>query len=487
MFKPWPFHGGTHLQARKEASSRRPLQTAKLPQELIYPLALRNGRQLQACVAAGDRVLRGQLIAAAEGPMNPPIHAASSGRVRGIESRPLPHPSGMAGDCLVIEVDGEDEPISFQGVADYAALKPEELRGRIHAAGIVGLGGAAFPTAVKTNPGSRPVDTLILNGAECEPYITCDDSLLRHFPGEVLGGAKILMHILGAARCLIAVEDDMPEAVAALEKAASAGDYRNIQIVAVPTIYPAGGEKQLIQVLTGREVPAHGIPADIGVVCQNVATAAVVCKAIATGEPLVSRIVTVTGQGIRQPQNLLARIGTPIAELVAQCGGYTEKARRLIMGGPMMGFALPSDGLPIVKSANCILVAGVGEVVGEKHAMPCIRCGECATACPANLLPQQLYWYARSDNLERAADYHLADCIECACCDVVCPSHIPLTQYFRSAKDKIAAQERERQQADHARMRHEARQARKETERLEKADSVRRKKELLEKLKTGQN
>jgi electron transport complex protein RnfC len=229
-------------------------------------------------------------------------------------------------------------------------------------------------------------------------------------------------------------------------------------------------------------VPANGIPAEVGVVCQNVATAATVHKAIFTGEPLMTRIVTVTGQGVCRPQNLLARIGTPIIDLVEHCGGYTDSAQRLILGGPMMGFTLPSDDLPITKATNCILVAGRGEVVGEKHALPCIRCGACAMACPVSLLPQQLYWYSRADNLERVMDYHLPDCIECGCCDVVCPSHIPLVQYFRSAKSKVAAKVLGRLKADHARLRYEDRQVRKEREKLEKAESAKRKKELLAKV-----
>lgn len=476
MFRRWSFSGGVHLDTHKEESSRAPLRTARLPRELVYPLQMRSGLNAEPMVGAGERVLKGQVIARGEGPMNPPLHAATSGVVRAIEARPLPHPSGLADLCIVIDADGEDESVEFEGVVDYTKLDPGELRARIHEAGIVGLGGAAFPASVKVDPGERRADTLILNGAECEPYISCDDSLLRNFPEQVLGGARILMHILQVERCLLGIERDMPMAIAALEQALGQGDHEGIEIVPVPVVYPTGGEKQLIKVLTGREVPADGIPADAGVICQNVATAAAIYKAIVLGEPLISRVVTVTGL-VRQPQNLLVRIGTPIAELIEQCGGYTPQARRLILGGPMMGFALPSDDLPVVKPANCILVLGPREPVGQ--TMPCIRCGECASACPVGLLPQQLYWYARADKLERALDYRLGDCIECGCCDYVCPSHIPLVQYFRAAKGKLAAKERARRQADHARERFEARQARKEREKLARAESARRKKEAL--------
>jgi len=479
MFGLWNFDGGIHLPAHKAESTLAPMQVAELPKELIYPLMMRNGEKAKPLVSTGEQVRRGQIVVGADGWMNPPLHAATSGKVRGIEQRLWPQPSSLVGDCIVIDVDGDDESVEFQGTANYASIQPGELLDKIHAAGIVGLGGAAFPTAVKLNPQPYAIDTLLLNGAECEPYITCDDSLLRHFPREVLGGAKLLMHILGVNRCLLAVGEDMQDAIIALEKAQSEGEYGNIHIIPVPAIYPTGGEKQLIKVLTGREVPAHGIPAQIGVICQNVATAAAIHKAITTGEPLISRIVTITGRGVLHPQNLLARIGTPVAELVEHCGGYTDSAERLIMGGPMMGFALPTDDLPITKATNCILVAGQGEVIHDKQAMPCIRCGACATACPVSLLPQQLYWHARADNLERVMDCHLPDCIECGCCDIVCPSHIPLVQYFRSAKSKVAAKERESLKADHARLRYEARQARKEREKLEKAESAKRKKALL--------
>ena len=483
MFKLWPFKGGLRLPSHKQASSLAPLQTMPLPKQLIYPLIQRNGSISQSLVKAGERVLKGQVLNSTEEWSIPPIHAASSGRVVGIQSFPLIHPSGMDGPCNVIEVDGLDESVEFNGFADYRTVEPQVLLDMIHQAGIVGLGGAAFPTAIKLDP-PKPhrIDTLVLNGAECEPYITCDDSLLRHFSEEVLSGANILMHILGVNDCLLAVEDEMQESIAALETAQSNGDFRRIKIVPVPTLYPTGGERQLIQLLTGREVPAGGIPAEIGVVCHNVATAVAVHQAITDGEPLLSRIVTVTGQGVRNSQNLLARIGTPIAELIEVCGGYTDSVQRLIMGGPMMGVALPSDAMPVTKATNCILVAGQDEVIVDKQAMPCIRCGDCATVCPVELLPQQLYWHVRADQLEQAMDYHLPDCIECGCCDVVCPSHIPLVQHFRSAKTKVARKEQEKAKADHARLRYDARNARKLNEQLEKAEATKRKRELLAKI-----
>lgn len=480
-FKLWNFHGGLRLDGHKRESTRLPLRMAPIPERLIYPLPQRGGGLAHPEVAIGDTVLKGQVIARDPLDQNPPIHAASSGRVAAIESLPLPHPSGLADLCLVIDTDGEDAALECLGIEDFRQHSPEALRRRIHEAGIVGLGGAGFPTARKIAPGQQPIATLILNGAECEPYITCDESLLRHEAHAVLAGAQILAYILEAKRVILAIENDMSEALAAIRQAHGEGDFGDIDIVPVPAIYPTGGEKQLIQVLTGREVPSRGLPADIGVVCQNVGTAAAVYAAIVHGQPLISRIVTMTGRGVLEPRNLLARIGTPIADLIEQAGGYTDHAERLILGGPMMGHALPRDDLPIVKSANCILVAGPGEFVAEKRAQPCIRCGACAEVCPVNLLPQQLYWYSRSDQLERAAEYHLFDCIECGCCDVACPSHIPLVQYFRAAKGRSAAKQREREQATHARQRFEAREARKEQEKRERAEAAQRRKANLDK------
>lgn len=477
----WQFHGGVRLDRHKELSSEQPLSVAPIPKQLVYPLQQRGGLNSKPLVAVGEPVLKGQMIAGDEHPLSVPIHAASSGVVSALERRAVPHASGLEDLCLVIDTDGEDRAESPEALPDFRSATPEALRQLIRHAGVVGMGGAAFPTAAKVNTGNRPIDLLLLNGAECEPYISCDDCLLRSWPEKVLGGAAILMHILGVDRCIVAVEADMPEAAEALATAVQRGGQQGVEILKVPSKYPTGGEKQLIQVLTGREVPLRGIPADVGVVCQNVGTAAAVYAAVVENRPLIERIVTVTGPGVARPQNVLARIGTPIADLVAHCGGYTDRAQRLIMGGPMMGLALPTDDLPIIKSSNCILVADSQAVGGEKQALPCIRCGACAEACPVNLIPQQLYWHSRSDQLKKAQAYNLFDCIECGCCDYVCPSHIPLVQYFRAAKGRILDKQREQQKADHARERFETRLARKEQEKREKEESARRKKEALAK------
>ncbi|MEY2700539.1 MAG: hypothetical protein RIQ52_1294 [Pseudomonadota bacterium] len=474
-----PLPGGLHLPTFKTLSASRPLAEAPLPAELVFPLQLRGGINAVPTVSAGQRVLKGEVIARAAFENLPPLHASSSGIVRCIENRLLPHPSAMEDLCIIIDTDGLDEALPLQPRRHFSLESRETLRAWLIEAGVLGLGGAAFPTGFKVDPGKRRVDTLILNAAECEPYITCDDSLLQHFPHEVLQGAIILMHILSVEQCIIGIEDDMPEACRSLENALRARAYSGIRLQRVPALYPSGGEKQLIQILTGREVPAGGIPADIGIVCQNVGTAGAVYRAIEYQEPLVSRIVTVTGHGIHEPRNWITRIGTPIAHLTAASGGYTNAAERLIIGGPMMGFAVSDDQLPVTKASNCILVAGHEDLPEPPEVMPCIRCGACAEVCPAGLLPQQLYWYGRADNQERLEQHELFSCIECGCCNMVCPSHIPLVQHFRASKGKLTLKRREREKADHARVRFESRQSRKEEEKRSKAEATRRKREAL--------
>jgi electron transport complex protein RnfC len=439
------------------------------------------GATNDALVEAGDIVLKGQPIGESTDPVSAPVHAPTSGRVTFVGDQPIPHPSGVSGPCVVISADGQDKWIERPwSIADYAQLRPEQIRQRVRNAGIVGLGGAVFPTAVKMIPGpNKTVDTLIINGTECEPYIGCDDALMRSRPVEILAGIQILRHGMSASHCIIGVEDDKPESIAGLRQAINAGNLEGIELVVVPTVYPSGGEKQLIKLLTGQEVPSGGLPADIGMLCFNVATAQTVYRAITQGEPLVSRVVTVTGQGVAEPGNLEALIGTPFSQLVEECGGYTDQAARLIMGGSMMGVALNNDALPVVKATNCLLVGSAAESTSSGPVMPCIRCGACADACPADLLPQQLYWYTRAKDFDKAQDLHLFDCIECGCCSYVCPSNIPLVQYYRFAKDEIWTGERNRQRADLARQRFESRQARLERAAQEKAARLARKRAQL--------
>ncbi|MCP1726154.1 electron transport complex protein RnfC [Natronospira proteinivora] len=481
------FPGGLALEARKDQSTAKPLARVPLGFEYVLPLLQHEGDPAQARVSVGDRVLRGQVIARAEGYLSLPIHAPTSGTVTGILPRPIPHPSGLLAECIVIEADGLDEAAETKApIEDPAAVHPSRLRNRLRECGVAGLGGAAFPTHVKLNPtAERPIETLIINGAQCEPYISCDDRLLREKADEVVAGTAVMLTALHASQALIAIENDTPQAMAAVDEALARYSDDRIRRVAVPTIYPEGGERQLIQTLTGREVPSRGLPADIGVICHNVGTARAAWRAIHHGEALTERVVTVTGNGVTAPRNVIARLGTPVADLVAFCGGYTDSVARLIMGGPMMGFALGSDEVSVVKGTTCILAADNSEILLEKQSMPCIRCGECAETCPAGLLPQQLYWHAHERDWEGVENFHLFDCIECGCCDVVCPSHIPLVQYFRAAKTEIWARQRDREKSDIARARYEQRQARLAREAEEKKRRHEEKKKALAGRKKG--
>ncbi len=467
--KLWRFPGGLHMEGHKGISTGTPIGEASIPAQLTIPLQQHIGAPAKPLVAVGDKVLKGQMIAQAEGFVSAPVHATSSGTVVAIEERAVPHPSGLAALAIVIDTDGKDEWCELIPHTDYKQLEARELREIIRDAGIVGLGGAGFPSFIKLNPGARTaVDTLILNGAECEPYISCDDMLMRERPAEVVKGARIMRHALQARTTLIGIEDNKPEAIAAMRQALAEMGEKEIEVVVVPTRYPTGGEKQLIKVLTGKEVPSQGLPLDVGVVCHNVATAASVYCAVERGEPLISRIVTITGHAANTPRNIEARIGTPINELIAQAGG-SKGGHQLLMGGPMMGFSLQNETLPTIKTTNCLLLATNSEMPPKSDATPCIRCGECANVCPARLLPQQLYWHSRAKEFDKVQDYHLFDCIECGCCAYVCPSELPLVQYYRYAKTEIWAQEREKAAADKARERHEFRLFRKEREKAEKA------------------
>lgn len=474
MTPTFTFPGGLHPPQHKYLSNQTKIVVAPLPQRVVLPLAQHIGAPAKPLVKVGERVLRGQKIARAEGYISAPIHASISGHVVAITEHPIAHPSGLKGECIIIESDGLDEAapaLEHYAGQDISQVDPSHLRNLVREAGIVGLGGAAFPSFVKLNPGPQhQVETLILNGAECEPYITCDDRLMREYADNVIAGIEIIMHAVGAKHCLIGIEDNKPEARSAMHSALERSGRTDTNIIVTPTIYPEGGEKQLIKVLTNKEVPAGGLPLEVGVVCQNVGTAAAIYQAVHNGQPLVSRIVTVTGRGVEKQLNVEARIGTPVAELVAFAGGYTHEAERLIMGGPMMGFGLQTDEIPLVKATNCVLVTTADEVKpSTEDAMPCIRCGSCAEVCPVNLVPQQMYWYAKSKDFDKIQEYNLFDCIECGCCAHVCPSHIPLVQYYRFAKSEIWQQEKDKKKANAAKERHEARQTRIDREAAEKA------------------
>ncbi len=474
------FHGGLVLAGHRELTVTAPITPADIPPLLVLPLLQHIGEPAEALVKPGDSVRTGEMIARPVGTVSAPVHASGSGTVVAVEPRPVPHPSALPADCIVIETDGRDQWLEpAGGLPDYRSTDPQTLLERIREAGIVGLGGAGFPTRVKLASGKRAIDTLIINGAECEPYITCDQRLMLERATEIIEGVRILQYIVQPEACTVAIEDSMPAAETALRDALEALQETGISVTRIPTIYPAGGERQLIKVLTGSEVPSQGLPADIGIICQNVGTAAAVYRAVCKGTPLLSRIVTVTGSGVLSPRNLEVRIGTPLSHLISACGGYTHDVERLLIGGPMMGYAVNSDAVPVIKTTNCILAVTREEMPAPPPAQPCIRCGKCTEVCPADLLPQQLYWYASSGNYDAAQDYDLFDCIECGCCAYVCPSHIPLVQHYRHAKTEIWAQEKQRRKSDLARQRHEARLARLERVKQERAEKMASKKQAL--------
>jgi Na+-translocating ferredoxin:NAD+ oxidoreductase subunit C len=484
----WHFHGGLHLPGHKHLSSDQPIAACAPVERYVIPLQQHIGVIGDLLVAKGERVLKGQMLTRPKNLISAAVHAPVSGVIEDIALRPFPHPSGISGPCITLLNDHEDEWVKREPVAEnYTHMSSHELRGIIRDAGIVGLGGATFPSAVKET--EIGIDTLIINGVECEPYITCDDRLMRERAAGILEGSRIVAHIVKAKACIIAIEDNKPEAIEAMGAALREEDTGLIHVKAVPTLYPSGGERQLIEVLTGEEVPSNGLPSDIHVLCHNVATCYAIYRAVFEGEPLISRIVTVTGHGITQPRNLEVPIGTPINACIEQCGGYRDDAVSLIMGGPMMGVTLDNDSLPVIKACNCLLVTTADDLSlpSSTSHMPCIRCGRCVDVCPAKLLPQQLFWYSASRNLDRAIEYSLFDCIECGCCAYVCPSKIPLVQYYRYAKSEIWEQERQRKKADIARVRHEQKVERLEKQQRERDERLRKKRDALKKNKVGRN
>ncbi|USR38440.1 electron transport complex subunit RsxC [Ectopseudomonas hydrolytica] len=477
--KIWDIPGGIHPAERKELSNRTPIQQAPLPKRLVLPLGQHIGAVAEPCVVVGQRVRKGEKIAEANGFVSAPLHAPTSGTVSFIGPQPYPHVSGMLAPAIVIDSDGLDEWIELKPHADYRHMASAELLALIREAGISGLGGAGFPTAVKlTARPTQKIHTLIINGTECEPYITADDLLMRERAGELVSGIDILVQLIQPDQVLIGIEDNKPEAIAAVRSACSERSY---QVRVFPTKYPSGGEKQLIQILTGVEVPSGGLPADIGILCQNVGTCTAIHDAVVLGKPLISRITTLTGEALARPGNVEALLGTPVGELLEFAGLDTGKLNRLIMGGPMMGFTLPSLEVPLIKTSNCLLASTAAELPPPPPAMPCIRCGECAEACPASLLPQQLHFFALGQEHEQLKAHNLFDCIECGACAYVCPSSIPLVQYYRAAKAEIRELEQKQLKAEHSKQRFEQRQERlrraeeqKEAERKARAEKAAR-------------
>lgn len=479
------FHGGLHTEDHKKESLISGLQQATLPAQLILPLKQHIGDSNKPLVSVGDRVLRGQLIADSSSAISAPVHASSSGIVSEIGARPVPHPSGQSDLCIVIDVDGKDESIK-QKTSPIENLSGAELIDKIQRAGIVGLGGAVFPTAAKLARGNDlGIKTLIINGAECEPYITCDDTLMQNYAAEVVSGIAYLQCILKPENTLIGIEDNKPAAIKSIQLAIEKSPLSQTEVVSIPTIYPSGGEKQLIKILTGKEVPASKLAFDIGLFCQNVGTCVAITRALEHDQALISRIVTLSGNGIQNPGNWEVWLGTPVSHLIELAGGYKinqAKSQHLVMGGPMMGFSLSSDAVPIVKASNNILVMQQQTIpLTPGYHDECVRCAKCVEVCPAQLLPQQLYWQARAKNHERSEEYHLFDCIECGCCAAVCPSQIPLVQYYRAEKSEIRTARQAHFKSDRARLRFEFREQRLLLKKQQDEERRRLKREALQK------
>ncbi|TDO98812.1 electron transport complex subunit RsxC [Marinomonas balearica] len=464
----YSFHGGIHPPENKTQSLQLPLGRPTLPSELVLPLGQHIGQPSRPLVEIGSKVLKGQPVAINNGFLSSFLHAPTSGTVTGIELRPIAHPSGLDDLCLIIEPDGHDTWIEHSGLKEWQSISKTDVLAYLSEMGIVGMGGAGFPTQVKLQGAHKhPLSHFIINAAECEPYITADDMLIRERSLELILGIEILQHLVDAEHVIIGIEDNKPTAIAELKKVIGERNS-TIQVAVVPTKYPSGGEKQLIKLLTNKEVPSGRHPADIGVLCQNVGTCTAVYDAIYHGKPLISRYTTLTGDALEAPQNVEVLLGTPVSHLLEYAGKINNKLARLVMGGPMMGFTLDSHLVPVVKTTNCILAASNSELPQPAPEQSCIRCGMCEQACPASLLPQQLLWFSKSQEHEKAEHYNLFDCIECGACSYVCPSSIPLVQYYRHTKAEIRESKEAAVKSDIAKQRFEARKARQEAEAAEK-------------------
>ncbi|GIU35397.1 electron transport complex subunit RsxC [Shewanella schlegeliana] len=477
----WRSHGGVHPPELKSLSNKTIISELPLASQYILPLTQVGDSALLA-VKVGDRVLKGQSLTKGTSFAYSPVHAPTSGFITQIQPMPSNHASGIAVLSCVIDADGADESVEVVE-ADVSSLSNQEILSKIQQAGIAGLGGAAFPTHIKLSPASD-IELVIINGVECEPYITSDDRLMREHSDEILSGIAIIQKLLKPKRIIIAIEDNKPEAIEAMQHALNRSELAtdSARITAVPTKYPSGGEKQLIQILTGQEVPSGSIPAQLGMLVQNVGTAYAIHDAVVNGLALTRRVVTVTGLNSQAPGNYWVPIGTPVSHLLQQLGFSGDLAQdKVIIGGPMMGHSLPDTSAPVLKGTNCVLLPSSEEIAPEQAEKPCIRCGECAVVCPTLLLPQQLFWHAKAEEYDKAASFNLHDCIECGCCSYVCPSDIPLVEYYRIAKSAIRTQTEEKKQADFAKQRFEARVQRLEEEKLAREAKA---KEAAERRKT---
>ncbi|MEK9771002.1 MAG: electron transport complex subunit RsxC [Nitrosomonadales bacterium] len=461
IFNKLSFHGGIKPQGNKNISTKNPIKKIFIPDMLILPLRQSVGKAPKLIVSEGDYVLKGQQLAKPSSNLSVGIHAPTSGYIKRIAMHPVPHPSMLNEECIFLEPDHKDQWIKKK-VIDYKNLKLEEVLEQLRQNGLVGMGGATFPTHIKA---SSKIETLIVNAAECEPFITCDDMALREKTEEFLTGVDIAMHILGAKKAIIGIEDNKQEAITELQKK---NQNSKIEIKIIPTVYPSGDEKRLLFLVSGLKIKKMDRPSNHGFQIFNVGTLISIARLFIHGEPVISRVVTFTGN-LKQPNNFEALIGTPIKYFLNDCG-IKEGDHQIIMGGPMMGFELQNSEITVTKSMNCVLIKRNETQSKDTSIMPCIRCSRCVEVCPAELQPQELYWFSKSKQFEKTLDYKLFDCIECGCCSYVCPSNIPLVSYYRYAKSEIRSEEISGERADIARDRNEFRLFRLDREKTERAE-----------------
>jgi electron transport complex protein RnfC len=436
------FRGGVHPHYRKELTASLAITSMPPPAKVVIPLQQHIGAPAESLVKIGDQLLLGQKIGDSKGFVSAPVHASVSGTV--VAVGPYNHPLGRKVEAITIQSDGLDTwhgEVKPAGSLDL--MTPEQIRGLIREAGLVGMGGATFPTHVKlAPPAEKPIDTVIINGAECEPYLTADHRMMLEKPGDIIFGLKVMMKVLGASRGIIGIESNKPDALRVMKQAVEG--EAEISVVSLHTKYPQGAEKMLIYVTTKRKVPSGGLPMDVGVVNHNVGTAIALAEVIKEGKPLIQRVVTVTGEGVIRPANLMVRIGTLVSDLLSFCGGLRETTRKLINGGPMMGLALAGEDIPVIKGTSGIL-ALTDDDVDLARQRTCIKCAKCVSVCPVNLVPTFIAQAAEHSLIQRADKLHAADCIECGCCAFICPARIPLTQWIRLAKADILDRRKQQQ------------------------------------------
>lgn len=427
------FARGIHPPDKKELSKAAAIERAGAPKTVVIPMGQHIGAPCKPVVAIGDEVRIGQIVGEAQGFVSAPVHATVSGRVVGIAD--FPNAMGRMVQSVVIQNDGKDEWVALEEVTDYLNADPAALKDKIKAAGIVGMGGATFPTVVKLSPPKeKTIDTVIINGAECEPYLNADYRLMMERSKELVEGLRILMRVLGVPKGYIGIENNKPDAIEVMKKAASGTP---VEIVTCEVKYPQGAEKMLIKAVTGREVPNKGgLPMDVGSVVQNVGTAVAIYEAVRYGRPLIERVVSVTGEGIMKPRNLMVRIGTMISSLIDECGGFKGTPGKVISGGPMMGFAMYMLEMPVTKGTSGVLVLPESEVAHSDKYGPCVRCGRCIDACPMGLMPQMISICAEAGFYEDTKEYGLWDCFECGSCSYVCPAKRPIVHFVRLAKSQ---------------------------------------------------